>query len=261
MKTRLTDWLEPRILGAIVAATSALWVFVELAEEVVEGDTKGLDRAILLAFRSPADPADPLGPRWLEEFARDVTGLGSVGVLTILILATLGFLLLARRARTALFVLLATGGGTLASTLLKWGFDRPRPELVPHGQYVYTSSFPSGHAMLSAVVYLTLGALVARLARDRRLKLYILALAVFLALIIGVSRVYLGVHWPSDVLAGWAAGAAWALACWGVAQALRVDRERREGDGKAAAAVAHRPTIETPSPPRGGGEGRGEVGE
>lgn len=223
MKLPYKSWLEPRILGAIAAVSSVL-LFAELAEEVIEGDTRSVDEAILLAFREVDDVGDPLGPRWLEEFARDVTALGSIGVLTMLTVAVVGFLVLARRARSALFVAAAVGSGMLASTLLKLVFERERPDLVPHAAYVATASFPSGHAMLSAVVYLTLGALLARLVREPLLKAYVLLGAAFLACAIGSTRVYLGVHWPSDVLAGWAAGAFWALLCWGVAEALRMAR-------------------------------------
>lgn len=224
MKRFLKNWLEPRILGAITAVCSLL-LFLELAEEVTEGDTGAIDKAILLAFRTVGDVDDPLGPPWLEEFGRDVTGLGSAGVLTMLVIATTVFLLLAGRARTALFVAAASFGGMIASNLLKALFDRARPDLVAHDIYLYTTSFPSGHAMQSAVVYLTLGALLARLVHRRILKAYVLSLAVFLAFIIGVSRVYLGVHWPSDVLAGWAIGGAWALGCWTLAQALGIAGE------------------------------------
>jgi undecaprenyl-diphosphatase len=234
----LRNWLEPRILGVILAATSALWVFIEVAEEVVEGDTHAIDAAILLSLRAVGDPADPLGPRWLEEFARDVTALGSPGVLALLVLVTIVFLLLAGRYRTSLFLLAATTSGAIASALLKQSFARPRPDLVPHEVYVSTASFPSGHAMISAVVYLTLGALVARLVPRRRLKLYVLSVAALLTGLIGMSRVYLGVHWPSDVLAGWAAGAAWALGCWVAAQTVHLgdgvggDRVGGDGDGR-----------------------------
>ncbi|MEX0760078.1 MAG: phosphatase PAP2 family protein, partial [Tistlia sp.] len=165
MKLPFRNFLEPRILGAI-AAVSAVLLFAELAEEVAEGETRSVDKAILLAFREPGDVGDPLGPRWLEEFARDVTALGSIGIVTLLTLAIIGFLLLARHPRSALFVAAATASGMLASHLLKLVFERERPDLVPHAAYVATTSFPSGHAMLSAVVYLTLGALLARMVRD-----------------------------------------------------------------------------------------------
>jgi len=218
----LRSWLEPRLLAVICAAASALWLFIEIAEEVVEGETRAIDEAILTTLRSAGDVTDPLGPRWLEEFARDVTAFGSPGILTLIVAATAVFLLLAGARRTSLFVVVATAGGALAVTLLKLSFGRLRPDIVPHEVYVSTASFPSGHAMASAVVYLTLGALGARLVARRRLKLYVLSVAVLLTGMVGASRVYLGVHWPSDVLAGWAAGAAWALACWGVAHRVHL---------------------------------------
>ncbi|NML18878.1 phosphatase PAP2 family protein [Azohydromonas caseinilytica] len=212
---------EPRVLGALLAAAAALWLFIALSEEVGEGETHAVDRAILLMLRNPADPSDPLGPRWFEEFMRDLTALGGHGVLGLLLLAVSSFLLLAGLRRTAAWVLAACLSGALLSDLLKGFFARPRPDLVPHGAYVLTSSFPSGHAMLSALVYLTLAALVARLLKRRRLRLHVMTVAVLLTLLVGISRVYLGVHWPSDVLAGWAIGAAWALAWWGIAQWLQ----------------------------------------
>jgi undecaprenyl-diphosphatase len=160
---------------------------------------------------------------------RDVTALGSMGILTFVTLAVAGFMALDRKGHAALFVLVAVGSGMLLGTLLKMGFDRPRPDLVPHGASVYTASFPSSHAMLAAVVYLTLGALLARVQPHRVLKLYLLGLAILLTVAIGASRVYLGVHWPTDVLAGWAIGAGWALLCWAAALWLQ-RRGRVEAD-------------------------------
>jgi undecaprenyl-diphosphatase len=136
---------------------------------------------------------------------------------------------LARKRGAALLVLASVGGGALLSTLLKLSFERPRPDLVPHAVAVYTASFPSGHAMLSAVTYLTLGTLLARIQPRRRLRAYIVAVAVLLTLLVGTSRVYLGVHWPTDVLAGWCLGAAWAMLCWAVALWLQ-RRGRVEAD-------------------------------
>lgn len=221
------SWREPRILGTIAAACAAAWAFVEAADEVVEGDTRAVDTAILTLLRSPGGGSDSQGPAWLQSLARDITALGSLGVLTLLVAASAGFMLLAGRRRAALFTVAATGGGALASSLLKALFDRPRPDVVPHATEVATASFPSGHAMASAVVYLTLGALLARLVPAPRLKLYIMAVATALAAAVGLTRVYLGVHWPSDVLAGWAAGAAWALACWALARGARSGDARR----------------------------------
>ncbi len=210
-------WLvrqELGVLSAMLAVAAGLFAFAMLAAEVVEGDTRALDTRVLLSLRSAADPSDPIGPRWLEETMRDFTALGSTGVLATVTLGVIGFLVLTRKRHAAVAVMVAVLTGLLLSYALKWGFARPRPELVPHGQVVYSQSFPSGHAMLSAVVYLTLGALLARTQARRRVKAYFLAIAGLLTLIVGVSRVYLGVHWPTDVLAGWVGGAGWALLCW-----------------------------------------------
>jgi undecaprenyl-diphosphatase len=221
---RLRGWLEPRILGLGALIAAALWLFIEVAGEVIEGDTEAVDTAILLALRRLGDAAHPLGPSWLEAAMRDITALGSPTVLGLIVAAVAVFLLLAGRLRAALLVLLATGGGGLGSMMLKRFFDRPRPDLFTHGDFVVSASFPSGHAMISAVVYLTLGALVARLLPSRRLKAYVMVVALLLPGLVGISRVYLGVHWPTDVLAGWVAGACWALACWLAAEAVKVGR-------------------------------------
>jgi len=212
--------VEPRTLAVLGAITGCLWIFVALADEVSEGGTHAFDETLLLALRNPADPADPLGPPWLEEAMRDVTALGGVGILAAITLAVAGFLWLARDRRAMWLVLASVGGGQALSTLAKHGFDRPRPDLVPHGMVTYTASFPSGHSMMAAVTYLTLAAMVARVQPTPALKAYVLGWSVALVLAIGVSRVYLGVHWPTDVLAGWTAGAGWALACWLVAMWL-----------------------------------------
>jgi undecaprenyl-diphosphatase len=217
-------WIAAAIL--LLGSLSFLWI----ADEVMEGDTLRLDERILLAMRAPGDHARPIGPEWLQEAFRDFTGLGGVGVLSLLTAATLGYLWLMGMRRTALYVLLAIGGGLLMSLALKAGYHRPRPELISHGAMVYTSSFPSGHSMLSAIVYLTGGALLALIHRRRAVRLYILGCAVLATLLVGISRVYLGVHWPTDVLAGWAGGAAWAALCWLVARELQ-SRGHLEEDG------------------------------
>jgi undecaprenyl-diphosphatase len=205
---------EPLVLLVMLLVALSIWTFAEVADEVLENETHAFDQAVLLALRTPGDPSNPRGPGWLEELALDVTALGSAWLLTFLTLAVAGFLLLKRQRRMATLVVIAVGGAILLSTTLKRHFDRPRPGLVPHSVIVHTASFPSGHATKSAAVYLTLGALLARVQPQRRLKLYVLALAVMVTMMVGISRVYLGVHWPTDVLAGWAIGAAWALFCW-----------------------------------------------
>jgi undecaprenyl-diphosphatase len=191
-----------------------IWGFIELADDVFEGDIQHIDEWIMLSLRNPENLSDPLGPVWFETTMRDITAFGSVVFLTLLSLAVVGFLLLKKKKGMALFTMAAVSGGLLLSTILKYSFNRPRPDLVPHGTYVMTSSFPSGHSMLSAVVFLTLGGLIARYTKQKQLKVYVLTLSILATLLVGCSRVYLGVHWPTDVLAGWTAGASWALLCW-----------------------------------------------
>jgi undecaprenyl-diphosphatase len=217
-------------LIALVVVAGGIWIFAELADEVKEGGTRQIDTRILLALRNPADRSDPLGPPWVEETERDFTALGGVAVMSLLTLGVCGFLLIDGKDRAAVLVLIAVGGGLLWSTVLKHGFERPRPDLVPHGSYVYTSSFPSGHSTMAAATYLTLGALLARVQRRRRLKAFLLGFAILITLLVGVSRVYLGVHWPTDVLAGWTLGGIWALICWLLARWLQ-RRGQVETDG------------------------------
>jgi undecaprenyl-diphosphatase len=217
-------WIGKHELGVIMAvavlALGAL-VFVKLAAEVSDGEPQNIDRALLLTLRDPADPSDPIGSEWVEELGRDATALGGFVVLTMLTVGVVGHLLLSRKPHAAGFVTGAVLGATALTGALKSMFGRPRPELVPHLAYVESSSFPSAHSMLSAAVYLTLGALLARLQPNLLLKAYVLLWALLLTVLVGVSRVYIGVHWPTDVLAGWAAGAAWAALCWVVARALQ----------------------------------------
>ena len=226
-------WIGSRefsVLLVLFALLGSLWGFVELAGEVMEGDTSKFDRAVLLSMRT-SDLSDPVGPGWVEEMGRDFTALGGIAVLTMATLAIVGYLVLDNKRRVALVLLVATGGSLAVSTALKQAFDRDRPDLVPHGSIVYTASFPSGHSMLAASTYLTLGALLARVQRRRRIKAYILLVAVSVTLLVGISRVYLGVHWPTDVLAGWTAGAGWALLCWLLARWLQLHGQVENADG------------------------------
>ncbi|HET6469869.1 MAG TPA: phosphatase PAP2 family protein [Geminicoccaceae bacterium] len=211
---RRTGMTEVRALVLLALVAAGAFGFVQLADEVLEGETRTIDETLLLLLRARGDPSEPWGPVWLEEFGRDITALGSMGVLTLVTLGVAGYFAFTRSAREALLLLLAIGGGMVLVTLMKSGFDRPRPDLVPHGTRVVTASFPSGHAMMAAVTYLTLGALLARAQEHWRVKAYLLGFAVLVTVLVGVSRVYLGVHWPSDVLAGWVAGASWAALCW-----------------------------------------------
>jgi undecaprenyl-diphosphatase len=192
--------------------------FIEIADEVTEGEgeVRWFDEGLLLALRT-GDPRDPVGPRWFETSVMDISALGGFAVLALVTLLAAGYLLVLKRWGEALLLLAATLGGTAISEGLKMGFNRPRPDLVAHIVETTSMSFPSGHAMLSAVTYLTLGALIARAQEKKRLRGYILGAAILLTVLIGASRIYLGVHWPTDVLGGWCLGASWALLCWAVA--------------------------------------------
>ena len=200
-------------LAALAVMAAGLLGFAAVLEWLEDGPHR-FDEAILLALRRPGAPGEPIGPEWLTLAAREVTALGSIPVLALLGLLALGYLLLDGRWRAVLLLAVSLPGGLLLNSALKHGFDRPRPELVARLAEVQTASFPSGHAMLSAIGFLTLGALLAAGARRRRHRAYILTAAVLLTLLVGGSRVWLGVHWPTDVLAGWCLGAAWAMGCW-----------------------------------------------
>ena len=201
-------------LGACVL----LFIFVLLAGEVMEGETQALDVRTLRVLRTAADPTVPIGPVWLEFAFLDLTALGGMTVIGLVVCAVAGFLFLQGRYRTALVILFTTISGDLVGTATKHLFVRPRPTVVPHLREVLSSSFPSGHAMDSAIVYLTLGAMLMRVADRRATKLYCLAMAALITLLVGVSRVYLGVHYPTDVIGGWILGFVWASVCWLVAQ-------------------------------------------
>lgn len=210
-------------LVVLLILAVAVWGFFELTEYVEAGKGPSeFDRGLLLAFRSSDNPTDPVGPRWFEEFVRDVTALGGIGPLTFLTLGVAGYLILSGRRRTSLLLVGWVGGGVALSMILKGVFARARPDVVPHLMHVSTASFPSGHAMMSTIVYVTLGSLLARV-HGGALRVYVLALAVGIASLVGLSRVYLGVHWPSDVAAGFAVGAAWAGLAWLVARYLQRD--------------------------------------
>lgn len=233
--------IEAGLLLTFLIVALLAFGFIRLASEMSEGDTLGFDRAIIQALRSPADPAVPIGPEWLRQAMLDVTALGGVSVLTLLTIIVAFYLLVARKAATGLFVAGAILSGGLVGVALKSLFERPRPDIVAHLVDVSTTSFPSGHATNSAVVFLTLGALLARTQEDRAVRLYLMAAAILLTLVVGSSRVYLGVHWPSDVAAGWCVGAAWATLCAAVARILQ-KRHRLEPPTHAEDDEEHAPS-------------------
>lgn len=210
--------VEPLGLMIFGLVSGGVFFFQWLADEVLEGETKGIDETVLLALRQPGDLTRTIGSAWVSHAATDITSLGGVTVLTLATFLTVLYLLSVRREAMALFVFLAIAGGWLLSTGLKILVARQRPDIVPHLVDINDFSFPSGHAMLSAVTYLTLAGLLARHQATRSARVFMLGTGVFLTLIIGCSRVLLGVHYPTDVLAGWCAGATWALMCWYLAR-------------------------------------------
>jgi undecaprenyl-diphosphatase len=222
--SRTILWLRSQeivVFVGLALTVGGVWAFVELADEVVENETESVDETIIRWMRRPGDLATPRGPIWLHEAGRDITALGGVMVLTIVTSLVAGFLAMRRQYHAMWFVIIATVGGQVLSSTLKWLIDRPRPSVVPHLSHVNTPSFPSGHAMLSAVVYLTLGVLLVRFVSGRRYRIYFMSVALALTFLVGVSRVYMGVHYPTDVLAGWTAGLVWAVVCWLVARHLQ----------------------------------------
>ena len=208
------DRTELLLLVGTLALLGIILVIVNLAGEVLEGDTLEFDKRMLAALRKADNPSQPIGPAWLELAAFDITALGGPTVLGMTVLAVVGFLLLHGMYRNAAFVFLASVGGWMLNDLLKEVFARPRPQVVPHLRQVMSLSFPSGHALTSAAIFLTLGALLMRVAQSRLVKFYIMFIAMLTTLLVGLTRVYLGVHYPTDVLAGWLIGISWALFCW-----------------------------------------------
>lgn len=222
----LATRLEARALVVWIACVGAVWAFLSVAEEVGEGETDQVDRALLLSLREAGDPNDPIGPRWFEEAMRDITALGGFTLLTVaVIVGTLMLIFHDRRREAAVFALTVILA-QVSSEVLKAIYDRARPDLVTHGGYAYSQSFPSGHSTMAAATFFTLATVVASVEARKRTKALIYGLAITFVVLVGVSRVYLGVHWPTDVVGGWALGAVWALLAWIVLGLLRV-RPRR----------------------------------
>ena len=206
--------IELKTVAAFGLILAGAGVFAWLTDEVLEGDTQAFDRMIFLALRNAGDLEDPVGPGWLEYAIADITALGGYAVLTMMVVfAGVYLLLLGKAGKVAVMVGSIVTGTSLVS-VFKGAFDRARPDIVEHLTHATSSSFPSGHATAAAVTYLTLGLMLANAQTRRRAKIFIIWCAVVIAALVGVSRVYLGVHWPSDVVAGWGFGAAWAVAWW-----------------------------------------------
>lgn len=200
---------EFTILLSLLIVLLGLWGFLELTDEVLEGGTKSYDEWIMSLMQSSESASHRM-----NEAMRDITALGGTAVLVIILIAVSGFMALQKNYRFALLTLLTSGLGVLLTILLKNLLQRERPDFLPKLVEVSTHSYPSGHTMMSAVVYLTLAAIVAFQQEQKRTKFYSIFMGLLLTFLVGISRIYLGAHYPSDVFAGWAVGLAWAASCW-----------------------------------------------
>lgn len=218
----LAKWtIDKKVVVTALIIAATLFVFVELSGEVAEGETLGIDNFLLTLFREAGKPDRLIGPGWMLTTVQDISSLGGVSV-TVLISTLVGlYFLLRKQWHLIAFYVSSVTGGTIAMVLLKSLFNRPRPTIVPHLSPVSMESYPSGHSMMSAIVYLTLGAILARSTKSLPMRMYYLGSACILTLITGISRIMLGVHYPSDVLAGWCAGIIWAGSSYLVAQFLQ----------------------------------------
>ena len=235
---RPRDREELRILLGAVALLALVWIVAVLAGNVLSGDTRQFDEWVLRSLRRADDPRRLRGPDWLIMVAEDITALGGPTVLGLTVLAVTGYLFLHGLYRNGLFIFIASAGGWVLNSTLKQLFARTRPDIVPHLREVGTSSFPSGHALTSAAVFLTLGALLMRIAEGRLAKYYCVVIAMAVTFLVGTSRVFLGVHYPTDVVAGWLIGMSWALLCWMVERMLErrggLRREKQEQQASAS---------------------------
>jgi undecaprenyl-diphosphatase len=221
-----------RAIAAIVALVVG---FIVLATRVFTSATESVDLALLQAFRSGQDLSDPLGPAWLERAVVNLSALGSVAVTVLFVAVAALYLVLDHRPRQAILLVAVTSAASIGITVLKMLFGRERPTVVDHIEVVGGLSFPSGHSVIAAVLYPTLGMLIASNLRDRALKVFVFVIAALLALLVGFSRVYLGVHYPSDVLGGWLLGLAFAIAAGMVIARLKEHNVVERPPGEPAA--------------------------
>lgn len=221
---------EIKILLVLLTLFLSLFVFINVGILVTNGTTRQFDESIIKYFRVEGNNSEPVGPAFLTESMRDITSLGGETVITIITIFVVGFLFLQKRYDAMWLVLVATIGGALISIGLKEFYGRERPDISYRLINVTPLSFPSGHSMMSAIVYLTQAAIIARIQKNKKIRIYILSAALFLTFIIGVSRVYLGVHYPTDVIGGWTIGLAWASFCWFIAWYLQRRNKLKTND-------------------------------
>jgi len=209
-------------VAGLLAGSLGLALFSSVDDGVSAGDEQKFDWAVLHWTRPYADAPDrPIGPWWLHEAAIDITSLGGISVFALM---AVGFLLIHGKRLSAFLMVLGLAGGVFLSEGLKALFDRPRPPAAYQVVETLNASFPSGHALLATVFYLSVGVMLTRAFPRNRMKAYTLGCAVVLVLLIGLTRIYLGAHWASDVAAGWGIGAFWAMLLWLFAYAM----ERRQ---------------------------------
>jgi undecaprenyl-diphosphatase len=220
------------VLGTLVAI-AATWIFAKLAGEVREGETQAFDVAVLRYVETHHSP-------FLDEAMLEITFLGTGLIVMTIVFVSGMFLWLTKHKHSALLLIVATAGGILLNGLLKAGFDRPRPQVFEWGQHTVSSSFPSGHAMSAAVVYMTVAYLAARLQRRRISRVLTLLAATTVVILIAISRLYLGVHYPTDVAAGVVIGIAWAALCMAMLEVTLLYGRRRSATMRAAEAPTPR---------------------
>jgi len=212
--TKYFTGVDTKVLLAFIAMILGIAGFLIIAGIVMKGATDNIDLQILRSLRNPLHPWKPIGPDWLFESMRDITSLGGATIVFIITLIASGYFLIKKEYTLLILILVATIGGAFLDLGLKDFYGRVRPSIFPKLIEVKTYGFPSGHSMMSTIVYLSLASLMIRVQGHRLYKIYVISVALFLTFIIGISRIYLGAHYPTDVLAGWSLGLAWASLCW-----------------------------------------------
>lgn len=211
---------EISFLFIMLGMVLSLFLFIVIADAVAAGETLSYDNKILLLFRNPENSSLPLGSERIQYIVRDITALGSSTLLIIITLFVVLYLALQKASRSIIYVLFAAIGGGVLVQILKHLFARQRPDIVSHLVSEISMSFPSGHSAMSAVVYLSLAVLLSRIEKSHKTRIFLISAALIITLLVGLSRIYLGVHYPTDVLAGWMIGLFWALLCWFIASII-----------------------------------------